>query len=112
MNMETTERKNIFLIPIGDYLNTKIDDYYLVYAPLASKMLVADKDGLNQLHSILPELIVEGDMNRFFSKVNKASDLQKMSVLPNHICNFNCSYCYSAQGRDHITLNQEALDRA
>lgn len=112
MNMETTERKNIFLIPIGDYLNTKIDDYYLVYAPLASKMLVADKDGLNQLHSILPELIVEGDMNRFFSKVNKASDLQKMSVLPNHICNFNCSYCYSAQGRDNITLNQEALDRA
>lgn len=112
MNTEILHRNHIFLIPIGRYLQAENDVYYIVYAPLAGKMLVADLNGLEQLPALIPELTVGGDISRLFSKVNKASDLQKMSVLPNHTCNFHCSYCYSAKGRSNVTLQQDVLDKS
>lgn len=112
MNTEILHRNNIFLIPIGHYLDCEDEAYYIVYSPLAGKMLVSDNKGLEQLPEILPELLVYGDINRLLSKVNKANDLQKMSILPNHTCNFNCSYCYSAKGRNNVSLQQEILDKS
>lgn len=112
MNTEILYRNNIFLIPIGSYLDAEDEAYCLVYSPLAGKMLVADKEGLEELPDVLPELVVDGDASRLLSKVNAAGDLQKMSVLPNHACNFSCSYCYSAKGRSNVSLSQETLDKA
>lgn len=112
MNIEVLHSNHIFLIPIGRYFQTENDAYYIVYAPLAGKMLVADQDGLEQLPTLIPELTIRGDISRLFSKVNKVSDLQKMSVLPNHTCNFHCSYCYSAKGRSNVTLQQNVLDKS
>lgn len=33
------------------------------------------------------------------------ADFINLSILPNNICNFSCSYCYSAQGRSSLQLN-------
>ena len=49
MNTEILYRNNIFLIPIGSYLEAEDEAYCLVYSPLAGKMLVADKEGLEEL---------------------------------------------------------------
>ena len=35
-----------------------------------------------------------------------------MSILPNNRCNFNCSYCYAAQGRDTNELAMETIGKA
>ena len=61
MNTEILYRNNIFLIPIGSYLDAEDEAYCLVYSPLAGKMLVADKEGLEELPDVLPELVVDGD---------------------------------------------------
>lgn len=46
---------------------------------------------------------------RYISSIN---DIRKMSILPNNRCNFNCSYCYAAQGRDTNELTMETIDKA
>ena len=84
----------------------------MVYSPLTGKMLVVDSEGLEQLEDILPELTPHIDVNRLLGNVQKSNNLQKMSVLPNHTCNFNCSYCYSAAGRSNTTLHEDVVDKA
>lgn len=113
MNTDTLlYRNHIFLVPIGRYLGYEEEAYHIVYAPLVGKMLVADSEGLKELSKVIPELTFSGDIKRLLSKVDSARDLQKMSVLPNHICNFSCSYCYAATGRSNVSLQQETLDKA
>lgn len=118
-------RDNIFLIPVGDYLGKDDCEYQLIYAPLAGKMLIADKDSIFDVNHFIhnrDELIVdknilktlneitsEKDVEDYLSKVERVDDLQKMSILPNHTCNFSCSYCYSAKGRANIVLTKEKL---
>lgn len=103
--------EDIFIVPLDDFKGH--EGISLVYAPLAGRFLLADDEGLSSIdEKVLSQLRIEGDKFRFFSKVRKANDLQKMSVLPNHTCNFSCSYCYSAKGRSNVVLDKEKLDRA
>lgn len=41
--------------------------------------------------------------------IRSEADFINLSILPNNICNFSCSYCYSAQGR---SLQQLDLSKA
>lgn len=45
-------------------------------------------------------------------KVRKPEDYTLLTVLPNNVCNFNCSYCYSAAGRNGSRLSTEDLKTA
>lgn len=45
-------------------------------------------------------------------KVKAPKDYTLLTVLPNNICNFSCSYCYSARGRNGAQLPKESLDVA
>ena len=112
MTEEELKKYNVFLIPIGTYLGKDAFSYYLIYAPLVRNMMVADVNGLSQLDSVLSNLVVKGNVSRFFSKIHRVADLQKMSILPNHTCNFNCSYCYSAKGRSNVVLEKEKLQNS
>lgn len=99
-------KKNIFIIPVGEYFELGKDEVYIVYSPFANRMFFADKKGLEDITlSQLAPLIVKEDTKRYFSNVRTISDIQKMAIIPNHRCNFSCSYCYSAKGR-----NGEILD--
>lgn len=87
---------NIFEIPINDILSGH-DKLY--YAPLSHRV------------SFSPLKETDAD-SRFPSSLNSVSDLRKMSILPNHRCNFNCSYCYAAQGRNNDELMKETAIKA
>lgn len=101
---------NIFKIPVGDYFGMKPEAVTMVYAPFARAMLLADEHGLNEIgDEQLRQLRTEGDISRFLSKVKLMNDVQKMAILPNHTCNFNCSYCYSAKGRSNTVLEKGKL---
>jgi radical SAM protein with 4Fe4S-binding SPASM domain len=39
-------------------------------------------------------------------------DYTTLSLLPNQICNFHCTYCYSAKGRSSKIIDKTVLDRA
>lgn len=45
-------------------------------------------------------------------KVKAPQDYTLLTVLPNNICNFSCSYCYSARGRNGAQLSEEDLEVA
>lgn len=101
---------NIFKIPVGDYFGKKPESITMLYAPFAGSMLLADETGLKEINDAqLQPLRAEGDVSRFLSKVRQVEDIQKMAILPNHTCNFNCSYCYSAKGRSNTVLEKEKL---
>lgn len=111
--MNTTH--NIFYIPIGHYLGSEDDDAYVIaYSPLVGKMLVADRRGLAESGPFLIEELSGRDVEigKMTGAVESVSDLQKMAILPNHTCNFNCSYCYSAKGRSNDVLTIGKLDTA
>lgn len=101
----------IYRIPIGDRLGTDIEDYQIIYAPLIGKIKIVDRD-FSFRPDIIPELFEESNRGIIPSGVRQSCELTKMAVLPNHTCNFNCSYCYSAQGRSKVTLDEGKLDRA
>ena len=85
----------IFEIPVND-LGNDYDTLY--YAPLSRRI------------SVFP--IEETDDDILPVSINSISNLRKMSVLPNHKCNFNCSYCYAAQGRNNEELTEETVTKA
>lgn len=125
MNSNSEARSNIFLIPIGSHFAANEADYQIVYSPLTGKMSVADKSSIANVQSFiagkdseisdkailesLHGMVSSKSVNEYLSKVQKIKDIQKMSVLPSHSCNFSCSYCYSAKGRANIFLDKERL---
>lgn len=92
----TAKNQNIFEVSICD-LHPDFSTLY--YAPMTHRVSFSPLDEL-------PE------DNRLPHSLRSVSDLRKMSILPNHRCNFNCSYCYAAHGRNTEQLTLETLEAA
>ncbi|MDD3875718.1 MAG: radical SAM protein [Bacteroidales bacterium] len=126
MTFKSLIQSNIFPIPVGSYYNLQPNALYLVYSPLAHVMLIATPDSVRDLESAISEpekaipqikeaieqLINHVPINKKIRKIRGTDDLQKMSILPNHICNLSCTYCYSSQGRTNMVLNKTKLKTA
>ena len=83
------------------------------HSPIARKYLVATDEQIKaynqsgkyaELFEALTHYTPVGQQR----KVHTPSDYILLTVLPNNICNFSCSYCYSAAGRNNTEL---ALDK-
>lgn len=94
----------------------------LLYSPLAGKALLADhamitraeKACLKHPGSPLPDEMFRPLLDFIPVKERNpiASDpaqLSSLTILPNEICNLNCSYCYAAAGRSKQQLDPEVL---
>lgn len=88
--------EEIFTIAINDLHK---HEPVLYYSPLTGK-------------KSFTSLMDEDASNPHMRSLSSIRDLRKMSVLPNHRCNFNCSYCYAAQGRDTSELDKDTIDTA
>jgi sulfatase maturation enzyme AslB (radical SAM superfamily) len=119
-------KNEIQFYPAGDYFDLPANNSYLVYSPLAEASFIARKIDLEALEQALADrdkgLLSAEDMQETidqltdFSKTEPYKNLvrhpngyTKLSILPNFICNFSCSYCYSAKGRSNKEIDQEAL---
>jgi radical SAM protein with 4Fe4S-binding SPASM domain len=94
----------------------------LLYSPLAGKALLADyamitraeKACLKHPGSPLPDEMFRPLLDFIPVKERNpiASDpaqLSSLTILPNEICNLNCSYCYAAAGRSKQQPDPEVL---
>lgn len=116
MKCEQIYKNEIQLYPTGDYFNLPATDLYLVYSPLAESSFVARESDVQKLEQAFydkengktldPEMKETIEMLTDFSNsqpyknvIGTPNEYTKLSVLPNFICNFSCSYCYSARGR-------------
>ena len=110
MNKKYVFEENLFKIPVGDHFGMGPESVTMLYAPFTGSMLLADKNGMAEINDEQLNLLrTKDDINRQLSKVKRMNDIQKMAILPNHTCNFNCSYCYSAKGRSNIVLDKGKL---
>jgi radical SAM protein with 4Fe4S-binding SPASM domain len=97
------------------------DTRFLVYAPLAGSMFYLSQDEVERLEKwlagenkddaeaalLIESIRKESSDKRTIPMKREVSELHKLTILPTYQCNFKCSYCYSAQGRERKTLSYE-----
>lgn len=97
-----------------------INEGYLVYAPLsellfpmteeevvrAENYLASDTED-SEVKELMDYLSSEQKEGRTISRKQHISQLHKLTILPTYKCNFKCSYCYSAEGRQSKVLSRE-----
>lgn len=98
----------------------------LLYSPLADGLIMVSEEDAEMI-----ERCLETDGTCFSEEIADAADelrynfnheiafavpdvqkITKMSVIPNNRCNFSCSYCYSAEGRNGHEISWTALKTA
>lgn len=122
--MDAFEKYNIYQLPLTEDYGR--DDVFLLYAPVAGNMMIASDEECRQLRHLVehPEdatsdmadiveaLTVGMPADSRDGKVTNVGDFLRMYVLPNYVCNFSCSYCFSAKGRSKKVMRREDLKAA
>lgn len=78
---------------------------WLVYSPLTHSMVVADEDNLYEAKIRLMAPHSSPQLNYVTSPRNVFA----LTILPNNICNFACSYCYAAKGHGSDEIDTDTL---
>ena len=122
--MDIFLQNNIYKLPLVEECGRR--DLFLLYAPVAGNMSVATQKECEQLEEairqhpneaeemkeIVESFILGTPADQRDSKVNNVDEFLRMYILPNYICNFSCSYCFSAKGRSNKSLKKEHLKAA
>lgn len=86
-------------------------DKVIFYSPIARKYLVCSSKQENNgqvVHALNRVLACYIPVERQ-PHVQSPEDYTLLTVLPNNTCNFSCSYCYSALGRNGAVLELEKM---
>lgn len=117
--MNTLTEKGIFFIPAGEEFGLAENEaLYMVYAPLPGRSFLikgSEKAGIEaKLRQLSDATGAESDpLQAMFAEEKRQQwlrfnitpeDCLNLTILPNHRCNFNCTYCYSAGGRSAAEL--------
>ena len=105
---------------IAEYIyEVKLGDETIVYAPIlhtakltTSGMTGVDSDVPVEELSARSRELVKKDDPHILRPARSPYDMDNMVILPNHKCNFRCSYCYAAKGRSNEEIDIKALDAA
>lgn len=89
-------------------------DKWIFYSPIARRYAVASVDQLQNFisHGKYPDVfgrLIDYVPIHQQTKVRSPQDYTLLTVLPNNVCNFTCSYCYSAHGRGTSRLEWDQL---
>jgi len=108
----------IFIIPVGH------KELNMIYSPLGNTCYQVDETMTKQImkaiykknlcrNKIIGEMTTKLLNYQLPESLRQSPDEYKtLSLLPNHICNFRCKYCYSKQGRSHTIINRKKLQTA
>ena len=100
-------------------LDVEASGIHLLYSPLSDSILPVSDDDAGKLAEAMeyPEKaesevleIAEAlcdvePVGERDGHVRGVRDFINLSILPNNVCNFSCSYCYSAKGRSSQRLS-------
>lgn len=112
-HIETLQANELYL------LDVETPGMHLLYAPLADSILPVSDEDASKLAEAMecpgnadPEVLEIANALRDVEPVCEreghvrcSSDFINLSILPNNVCNFSCSYCYSAKGRSSRRLS-------
>ena len=124
-------KRQLFPVRLADYLPDAAEKACLLYAPLSHDFVLLDTDELEALADGLAECDSGTGASRpehdrllpwclthssdALPKANYAmspSQVRSLTILPNNICNFSCSYCYAAKGHGSDELDEETIRAA
>lgn len=116
---------DIFAIPVGSEYDKPDNEINIVYSPFTDNALIMTQEYVQKMEQYLekPESAdISEDLDETisalldFSNRKKCAPLaenpyeyKRMAILPNNVCNFKCSYCYSAQGRSGKVISKDTL---
>lgn len=101
-------------------------EHHIIYAPLADSAFVAGNEDISGLAEAARR---DGNADKSYietfrdltdvipvaerqGQIHSEIDFINLSILPNNVCNFSCSYCYSAKGRSSARIDFEAVRTA
>lgn len=110
---------NIFVFPSPEGYT-----HHVIYAPLADSAFLASEEDLEQLSKALTHasdaeeeyLDVVTNLTDVTTPdhrpgyIRRSTDFINLSILPNNVCNFSCSYCYSASGRSKSRMTYKTAE--
>ena len=117
--------KDIFPIPVGDYFDKNDEDLYIIYSPLTDNAMIVTDEYADKMENYMrkpdrgnSEPEIEDALTALLDLENRkkpaplAEDpdsYTRMAILPNNVCNFRCSYCYSAHGRSGKVVSKDVM---
>lgn len=121
--------QQLFPIDISQDYGKKEESLFLLYSPFTDQALVASVKNIKEMEELIAlplgnhsnSPVLEETVKTLLERRNKKRVAQtttsyrksdSLSILPNNICNFSCSYCYSAKGRSGKKLTKEVLKSA
>lgn len=117
----------IFPIPVGDEFGKNANDINIVYSPFTDNAILVTEEYIDKMEKYLSAS--DYDRQKFTKDIVSAmaslTDYEhrlkvaplatdpysytRMAILPNNVCNFKCSYCYSAHGRSGKIISKDVL---
>lgn len=109
------------------FIRQMADGQYLTYLPLSRYAQILTQKQLNSLtdsvenpesrHSVDPVVAevldnLKPTQSDLYLTSRRASGIRNMMILPNNVCNFKCTYCYSAEGRSGKMIDLDKLKSA
>ena len=118
-NDKILAEKSIYVVPLKR-------EHLLLYAPLADSVLLVTQQEADRIATAISSPGKADDESRTIvdtlcdvvpvkdrdGQIHDEKDFINLSILPNNICNFTCSYCYSAKGRSSQQLTPQLAYRA
>lgn len=120
-------KNEIFPIPVGDEFGLQPRAVNLLYSPFTDKAVLVTEDYIDKVEAYLcapatdaePQVVstaaalTDYEHRKHPMPVNiDPLHYNRMAILPNNVCNFRCSYCYSAHGRSGKVLSKDILKSA
>lgn len=91
----------------------------IVYAPILKKSYLVDSNVKDIRGTVPVDELSEKSRDKIenlevcmLQPAKSVHDMDNMVILPNHKCNFSCSYCYAAKGRSDAEIDIEKLNVA
>lgn len=119
------ENADIYPIPVGTWFDAPEEDYVLMYAPWSDNAMIVTPDYVQKMEAWIKApgsctdedingamlALSEKDPDKKAARLVSPNDFTRLAILPNNVCNFSCSYCYSAQGRSGKIIDKEILKK-
>lgn len=119
INQQLFINRQLFPVRISDYL-PEAGEGYVLYSPLSHALIILNEQELKELelqlllngrldNDDLQQQLIDEARIPAPNYVTKPDDVFALTILPNNICNFSCSYCYAAKGHGKDELSKETL---
>jgi radical SAM additional 4Fe4S-binding domain len=112
-------QKDLYPIRVTDYV-PYASLPFVIYSPLSHNLAgVNEEKDISRLRDELKahgrfseadlQLLLDEKEKPTPNYVSDPNDVYALTILPNNICNFSCSYCYAAKGHGRDELDDETL---